>query len=162
MADLIVLGYDNEAKAQEAFDEVEKLAGDYIVSLSGLALVTADEQGKRHVRTAGKIMGASTAMGALWGILIGLLFLVPGLGLIIGGIAGAVSGTLTKMGIDKVFKQRVDSLLQPGKSAVVILANAITEDKFEASMARFGGTVLKTSLSDEVEKELERHLEAKA
>lgn len=161
MADLIVIGYDNKEKAKEAFEEVQKLANDYILSLNGLALITADAKGKRHVHTAGKITGASTTMGALWGVLIGLIFLVPGIGLIVGGVVGALSGALAKAGIDKGFKQRVDTLLQPGKAAVAILAGKLTEDKFQASMAKFGGTVLKTSLSGEVEKELEAHLESK-
>ena len=52
----------------------------------------------------------------------------------------------------------MDGLLTPGKSALVVMAKKLTEDKFAAAMAEFGGTVLKTSLSDEAENELVQEL----
>jgi uncharacterized membrane protein len=48
----------------------------------------------------------------------------------------------------------VEHLLEPGHSAVVIMASKITEDKFASAMQPFGGTILKTSLSESDEKEL--------
>jgi len=48
--------------------------------------------------------------------------------------------------------------IAPGHSAVVIMASKITEDKFADAMRPFGGTVLKTSLSDSDEKELAEEL----
>jgi len=38
--------------------------------------------------------------GAFWGMLIGLLFFIPWLGLAIGAIPGAVAGGLTDTGVD--------------------------------------------------------------
>ena len=46
----------------------------------------------------------------------------------------------------------------PGNSAVVIMASKITGDRFSEGMAPFGGTVLKTSLSEQDEKELAAEL----
>jgi uncharacterized membrane protein len=43
-------------------------------------------------------------------------------------------------------------------SAVVIMASKITEDKFASAMQPFGGTILKTSLSESDEKELAEEL----
>ena len=48
-------------------------------------------------------------------------------------------------------------LLGPGHSAVV-MASKITEDKFTSAMQPFGGTILKTSLSESDEKELAEEL----
>ena len=48
--------------------------------------------------------------------------------------------------------------LEPGHSAVVIMATKITEDKFASAMQPFGGTILKTSLSESDEKELAEEL----
>lgn len=159
MSELIIIGYDDHAVAQQAHDRVVKLQRDHIVNLAGLAVVRVDDDGKKHVDTPAKgLVGTGAASGALWGMLIGLLFLVPGVGLVLGGLWGALMGRLGKAGIDDAFRDRVEGLLEPGKAAVVVLATKLTEDKFAASMGEFGGTVLKTSLSDEDEKALAEEL----
>ncbi len=158
MSELIVLGYDDHDSATKAYDKVLELQRDFVVNLSGLAIVRVDADGKRHVDTPGKIVGASAASGALWGMLLGLLFLAPGLGFMVGGLMGVLSGKLAKSGVNKAFRERVDATLSPGKAAVVIMASKITEDKFAAAMGPFGGTVLQTSLSDQDEQELAAEL----
>ena len=159
MSELIIIGYDDHVQAEKAHDRVLELRRDHIVELAGLAVVRVDADGKKHVDTPAKaLVGAGAASGALWGMLIGLLFLVPGVGLVLGGLWGALMGRLGKAGINDAFRARVDGLLEPGKAAVVVLATKLTEDKFSAGMGEFGGTVLKTSLSDEDEKALAEEL----
>jgi uncharacterized membrane protein len=158
MSELIVIGYDSQASATEAYNKVLALSKDLIVSLSGLAIVHVDAEGKSHVETPQKIVGVSAASGALWGMLIGLLFFVPGVGLLLGGAMGALFGKLGKSGINDQFRSQVQDMLRPGSAAVVIMASKITEDKFADAMGPFGGKVLKTSLSEEDEKELAAEL----
>ena len=158
MSELIVIGYDDHEKATAAYNEVMALQGDFVVDLRGLAIVTVDAEGKSHVETPQKIVGMSAASGALWGMLIGLLFFVPFVGLALGGLMGALFGKLGKTGVNEEFRSQVQSLLEPGKAAVVIMAAKITEDKFADRMKPYGGTLLKTSLSDEDEKELAHEL----
>ena len=134
------------------------LQGDFVVDLQGLAIVTVDAEGKSHVETPQKIVGMSAASGALWGMLIGLLFFVPFIGLALGGLMGGLFGKLGKSGINEEFRSQVNSLLEPGKAAVVIMASKITEDKFADRMKPFGGSLLKTSLSEDDEKELAHEL----
>ena len=67
-------------------------------------------------------------------------------------------GTLSKSGIDAAFRDRVEHLVEPGHSAMVIMASKITEDKFASALQPFGGTILKTSLSEGDEKELAEEL----
>ncbi|WP_127503100.1 DUF1269 domain-containing protein [Actinoplanes solisilvae] len=154
MSDLIILGYDNHDTATRAYEEVQRLQNDHIVDLTGLAVVTVDDKGKSHVETPGKVVSGSAAGGALWGMLLGLLFLVPIGGLLLGGAMGALMGKLGKSGIDASFRERVQGMLTPGRAAVVIMATKITEDKFGSAMKPYGGEVLQTSLSTEDEKEL--------
>ena len=90
----------------------------------------------------------------------GLLFLAPGFGLLLGGALGALTGRLGKSGIDRHFAGRAEAMLSPGRAAVVVMATKVTEDKFAAALAPFGGTVLQTSLSAEDEKELAEELAA--
>jgi len=158
MSDLIIIGYDNHDEATAAYNEVNGMQGDFVVQLQGLAIVTVDAEGKSHVETPQKIVGVSAAGGAMWGMLIGLLFFVPGVGLLLGGAMGALFGKLGKSGINEQFRSQVQDMLKPGAAAVVIMAEKITEDKFADAMGPFGGQVLKTSLSEEDEKELATEL----
>lgn len=158
MSELIILGYDDHATAERAANKVQDLQRDFVVELSGLATVRVDDDGKKHVDLPHKVVSSSAAAGGLWGVLIGMLFLAPGLGLLVGGAVGALSGKLSKAGINKAFQQRVEDLLEPGKAAVVIMARKITEDKFRSAMAEFGGSVLQTSLSEADEAELAAEL----
>ena len=154
MSELIIIGYDDHEVATQAYEEVQSAQRDFIVQLNGLALVRVDADGKQHVDTPARIVSASAASGALWGAILGLLFLVPGVGLVFGGLLGALTGKLGKVGIDNAFRERVRGLLTPGRAAVVIVAAKLTEDKFFAALRPYGGEVLKTSLSEDDEREL--------
>jgi len=77
---------------------------------------------------------------------------------LLGGGIGALIGKFSQSGINAEFRDRVAHLIEPGHSAVVIMAAKVTEDKFRTAMAPFGGTVLQTSMTDEDEKELAEEL----
>jgi len=158
MSELIVIGYDDQGQATQAYNEVLVLQKDFVVELTGLAIVRVDNEGKSHVETPAKIVGVSASSGALWGMIIGILFLVPFVGLAIGGLMGALMGKMGKSGIDAQFRSQVQDMLKPGGAAVVVMASKITDDKFADAMKQFGGTLLKTSLSEEDEKELANEL----
>lgn len=153
MSDLIVIGYEDPAVARRAYEEVLRLQKDFVVELRGLAIVEVDSDGKTHVDTPRRVIGSSAAFGAMWGLLLGVLFFVPGM-VLIGGAFGALMGKLNQSGVNAEFRDRVDHLLDPGHSAVVIMASKITEDRFSAAMSQFGGQILQTSLSEADEKEL--------
>lgn len=156
MADLIVIAFDTELQAEAAYDEIQNLQSDLVVELAGLALVKVDHEGKTKVEypgTVGKI-GVGAAGGALFGSLIGILFFIPFAGLVFGGLFGALFAGIDKTGLDAEFRNRVKSTVTAGKSAVVIYAVKVTEDKFAAAIAPYKGTVVQTSLSAEDEKAL--------
>jgi uncharacterized membrane protein len=156
MAELIVISFDSEPQAEGAYDAILSLQNDLVVELAGLALVKVDDKGKTKVEYPGAAgnVGVGAAGGALFGMLIGLLFFVPFAGLLFGGLFGALFAGLDKTGIDAEFRDRVKNTVSAGKSAVVVYATKITEDKFAAALAPFNGTVVQTSLSAEDEKEL--------
>ncbi|MDO9396497.1 MAG: DUF1269 domain-containing protein [Herbiconiux sp.] len=156
MADLIVIAFDSETDAEGAYEKVQELNGDLIVQLSGLALVKVDADGKTHVDHPGGVgnIGLGAAGGALFGTLIGILFFVPFVGLVFGGLMGALFAGIDKTGLNAEFRSQVKESVSAGKSAVVIYTTKITEDKFAAALAPYNGTVIKTSLSAEDEKAL--------
>lgn len=154
MAELIVLGYDGPASARLAYVEVLSLQRDDLVDLQGLAVVDVDAYGKTHVETPQSVVGASAASGALWGMLLGLLFFVPYLGFALGGAMGVVMGRIGQSGIDETFRGQVRDLLQPGRSAVVVMAASVVEAEFAGALQPYGGAVLRASLSEDDEREL--------
>jgi uncharacterized membrane protein len=90
-----------------------------------------------------------------WGLLFGLLFFVPVFGIAIGAGMGALMGKITKSGIDAQFQDQVRGMITPGTSALFLMVDKVTPDKAVEAMSKFGGTVLKTSLSKEGEQELQ-------
>jgi len=49
-------------------------------------------------------------------------------------------------------------MLKPGTSALFMVVEQMTTDKATAALSKYGGTVLKTSLSNEAEKQLQEAL----
>ena len=90
-----------------------------------------------------------------WGLLFGLLFFVPVFGMAIGAGMGALMGKITKSGVDKQFQDQVRGMIQPGTSALFLMVEKVTPDKAVEAMSKYGGTVIKTSLSKEGEQELQ-------
>jgi uncharacterized membrane protein len=158
VADLIAIGYPDETTALEAEKEAERLAADLIIQADQIAAIVRDKDGKFKVTTNHHAVGAGTAWGMWWGLLFGLLFFVPVFGMAIGAGFGALFGKLEKTGIDKAFQQQVRDMLQPGTSALFLVVEKVTPDKAVEALRKFGGTVLKTSLSEEVEAELQAEL----
>ena len=67
-------------------------------------------------------------------------------------------GKLTKTGVDIAFQDQVPDLVKPGTSALFLMLEKVTPDKAVEAMSKYGGTVLKTSLSKDDEKELQEAL----
>ena len=61
-------------------------------------------------------------------------------------------------GLKEDFRQRVQELVQPGTSALLIIARKVTPDKFTEPLRPYGGTVLKTSLPHDAEQQLMKAL----
>jgi uncharacterized membrane protein len=155
MSDLIAIGYPEEATAEEAADEARRMARDLIIEPDAIAVIVRDKEGKYHVHTSHHPVGAGTTWGMFWGLLFGLLFFIPVFGIAIGAGLGALMGKITKSGIDKSFQEQVRGMLQPGTSALFLMVEKVTPDKAVEGLSKYGGTVLKTSLSREGESELQ-------
>jgi len=164
MATLIAIGYPDETTATAAEEEARRLAKDLIIQPDAIAAVTRDRDGDYHVRTNHRAagVGGGAAWGMFWGFLFGLLFFIPVFGMAIGAGMGALMGKITKNSIDKEFQDQVRGLVQPGTSALFLMLEKATPDKALEAMSKYGGTVLKTSLSREDEKELQDALQGGA
>ena len=162
MADLIAIGYPDEATAEAAADEARQLARDLIIEPEAIAVIVRDDEGKYHVHTSHNPVGRGATWGMFWGLLFGLLFFIPVFGIAIGAGLGALMGKITKSGIDREFQDQVRGMLRPGTSALFLMVDKVTPDKAVEAMSKYGGTVLKTSLSKEGEQELQEALHGRA
>jgi uncharacterized membrane protein len=155
MSDLIAIGYPDEATAEEAAEEAGRMAKDLVIEPDAIAVIVRDKGGKYHVKTSHNPVGAGASWGMFWGLLFGLLFFIPVFGIAVGAGLGALMGKITKSGIDREFQDQVRGMLQPGTSALFLMVEKVTPDKAVEGLSKYGGTVLKTSLSKQGESELQ-------
>ncbi|HWF73115.1 MAG TPA: DUF1269 domain-containing protein [Solirubrobacteraceae bacterium] len=162
MADLIAIGYDDEETAERAAEEVYRLADELVIEPEAVAVIVRDKDGKYKVTTNHHPVAEGTAWGMLWGALFGLLFFVPFIGWAVGGLFGALFGVLEKVGVEKTFQQRVRDMVQPGTSALFLIVDKVTPDRAIEALSKFGGRVLKTSLSKDAEAQIQAALTGSA
>jgi uncharacterized membrane protein len=162
MSTLMAIGYPDEATATLAEQEVQLLAKDLIIEPDAVAVITRDQEGKFHVTTNHHAVGGGATWGMFWGLLFGVLFFIPVFGMAVGAGLGALMGKLEKSGIDKAFADQVRDMLKPGTSALFVVVEKVTPDKAVEALSEYGGTVLKSSLSKEAEKDLQDALHGEA
>jgi uncharacterized membrane protein len=164
MATLVAIGYPDQGTAEEARQTVSQLESELIIQADQVAAISRDLEGKYHVHTShgGASAGAGAWWGGFWGLLFGLLFFIPFAGLAIGAGMGALFGHFGEKGIDKAFQQQVRDYLKPGTSALFMVIEQATPDKAIAALQQYGGTVIKTSLSEEDTKRLQEALQPPA
>jgi len=150
MSELVVLAFDTETGAEEMREKLVRLQKQKIITLEDAAVVVRKQDGKVKVKQAQSLVGAGALGGAFWGMLIGLIFWVPWLGL----AAGALGGALTDTGVDDKFIKEVGDTIEPGHSALFLLVSQSTPDKLEDELKKYDATVLQTSLSKEDEAKL--------
>ena len=160
MATLVAIGYPDQGTAEQARQTVQKLEADLVIQADQVASISRDLEGKYHVHTThgGASAGAGAIWGSFWGLLFGLLFFVPFAGLAFGAGFGALFGHLGEKGIDKAFQEQVRDYVKPGTSALFMVIEQATPDKAVAALEQYGGTVIRTSLSDEDTKKLQEAL----
>ena len=151
----------DEETAEKVWNELVKLQEDFLVDLEDAAIIRRDQKGRLHVTTpAHHAVTWGTLSGLFWGVLIGLIFLwplAPVVG-VAGGIMGAALGAAGDLGIKDEFRQRVQDMLQPGTSAIMVIVRKVTPDKFIEALKPYGGTVLKTSQPHAAEQQLMKAL----
>ena len=160
MATLVAIGYPDQGTAEQARQTVQQLEADLVIQADQVAAISRDLEGKYHVHTThgGASAGGGAIWGSFWGLLFGLLFFVPFAGLAMGAGLGALFGHLGEKGIDKAFQEQVKDYLKPGTSCLFMIIEKSTPDKAIAALQQYGGTVIRTSLSDEDTKKLQEAL----
>jgi len=158
MSDLVAIGYDSLATAQNVAGNVTEAQKAHLIELEDMAIVERQPDGKIKLHQP-SAAGAGAVGGALWGGLIGLIFFVPLLGMAIGAATGAAAGALSDYGVDDNFMKELGQSLEPGAAALILLVRKVSVDKVLPEI-KTPGKVIRSSLDNDSEQRLSDALAA--
>lgn len=166
MSDLVVIGFENTQKAEEVLWRLRALKSKHLIDLDDAVVIVRDEKGEINLKQSINLThyDASSGLlsGGLLGTFVGMLFLNPAAGLLIGSMigagAGALSGALSDYGIPDDFITSLSETIPLNSSALFILARKVEPEKILAELADTKGKVLQTTLSPDQEKKLREAL----
>lgn len=169
MSELMVIGFEGKYRAAEVLEQLQGLNPDWI-DLEDAVAVYRSERGK--LRVDGSVQPTTkegAAGGLILGGLLGALLMAPltagaSLGVAAAGIfSGALSLGVTgavlvsddaaewkkTYGISDEFVEQASGMVQPGHSAVFVLANASEPARVTEQFRGYGGKVLRTTMAPE-------------
>ena len=180
MSNLIVVGFKKDMyRASEVLNELNELDFEWVIDLHDAVAVYRDYSGKLRIDQSYQMTtGEGAAWGGLFGGFIGALLAAPFTagasvaagaavaagsltGVALGGTLGAIDAQSWKetYGISEDFVKRVSAMLQPGDSAVFVLARTVNPDLVSDAFRGFGGTVIRTTLTAEQRAKVEKTLQ---
>ena len=159
MSELVAIAYPSDSIAPAVVDRIQRLAGEYQIDVEDLVFLTRGPDGKTKAHHPLAKTGSSATVGGVCGLLAGFLLLNPVAGAAVGAGAGALSSKHRHSGIDGDFVDELAAELQPGTSAVLVLVRSVNRERVVPEVAKYGGRVLYTSLSEDAERRLREDLE---
>ena len=160
MSTLVAIAYPDAATADQVRNELVQLTKEHMLQLEDAVVVEHRADGKIKLHQAMSPSGAGAVGGAAWGGLIGLLFLAPLLGMAVGAASGAVAGKMADVGVNDDFMKTLGEKLTPGSAALIVLSQSTAPEKVLERVAKYGGEVIQSSLSEDQEAHLRSALGA--
>ncbi|WP_336813134.1 DUF1269 domain-containing protein [Bosea sp. MMO-172] len=162
MSDLVFIAFPTEQKAEEVRQKVLSLQREYLIELGDAVVVVKDDKGHVKLNQMLNLTATGAASGALWGTLIGFIFLNPLIGTALGAASGALGGKFSDIGINDQFMKDAAEALQPNTAGLFLLIRKMTTDKVLADLKGVGGTLMQTSFDETKEAQLRAALSAAA
>ena len=156
LSDLLVIEFTSEKKAEGVREMLLAMQQEYLIELGDAVVAVKDANGRVRLNQLFQPVAKGAVSGALWGSLIGLLFMMPLAAAAIGAASGALGGKLTDLGINDDFMREAARTLQSGNAALFLLIRKMTTDKVLAALRGAGGTVLRSSFDETKEEVLRR------
>jgi len=155
MATLTAWKFSSPYGADDARATLEKLQSEQLIQVQDAAVVSWEPGRKKpKTRELHSMKKTGALGGGFWGLLFGLIFFVPILGLAIGAAAGAFFGSLADVGISDEFIERVRQKVTPGTSALFLLSADAVMDRVKAEFKDSSPELISTNLSAEQEAKL--------
>src|SRR3954464_5023302 len=114
MSTLVAIAYPDAGTAERVRAELIQATKEHILDLEDAVVVEHQADGKIKLHQAMSTSGAGAASGALWGGLIGLIFLAPLFGMAIGAASGALAGKVTDVGVNDNFMKQLGAKVPAG------------------------------------------------
>jgi len=170
MAELVVIGFEGTHRAAEVLNQLQAMDLSFEIDLRDAVAAYRTDDGKLRIdQSVQPTTKEGAAWGAMLGGLIGAALLAPftagasaavaataiGTGFVTGGVTGAAIGgddadTWKKTyGISDDFVQQVGGMVQPGQSAVFVLARAGDPAAVAERFRGYGGKGLRSTLPRE-------------
>ena len=89
VSDLVVIEFPSEAKAEEVRQKVLDMQKDYLIELGDAVIAVKQPNGRVKLNQLFHPAAAGAAYGSMWGLLVGMIFLMP--------LAGAAIGTAVSL-----------------------------------------------------------------
>jgi uncharacterized membrane protein len=146
---MLVVVFDNEAKAYEGKTALQDLTAEGSIRLYGYAVIARKSDGTASIKQSDNNGPLGSVFGMSLGALIGALFGPAGLAL--GAAAGLGSGAaldFTNLGVGQDYIDDVSKALLPGKVALVAEIDEEWTTPVDTRMEPLGGVIFRRALSD--------------
>jgi uncharacterized membrane protein len=151
MATLTAWKFSTPQGADIALERLQKLQSEQLINVQDAAVVSWEEGRKKpKTRELHDTKKAGALGGGFWGLLFGLIFFVPILGLAI----GALFGSMADVGISNAFIDDVRQKVTPGTSALFLLSSDAVIDRVRSEFAGSEAELISTNLSADQEAKL--------
>ena len=145
----------SEQQATWAFKEIEKLVKEGKMTVESGTIVVKEEGGKVKLRKSSEWTAKSGARrGAFWGLLVGLIFAGPLLGLLGGLGLGALLGGKKHQPIDRDFMKELGESMKQNEAALFLLIEEGDAATLE-QLRSFDATLYTTVLTDDAREAIE-------
>ena len=158
MSDLLVIEFSSEEKAEGVREILLAMQQEYLIELGDAVVAVRDPNGHIKLNQLFQPVKQGAVSGALWGSLIGLLFLNPLAGAALGATGGALGDKLTDLGINDDFMREAAKTLRSGNAALFLLIRKMTTDKVLSALRGVGGAVLRSPFDETKEEALQAAL----
>ncbi len=162
MSTLIAVAYPDVATAEQVRGELVQASKEHLLTLQDAVVAEHQADGKIKLHQGTNLAGVGAAGGAMWGGLIGLLFLAPLFGMAIGAASGALAGKFADVGADDDFMKAIATKTPPGGAVLILLGETNVRDRIIERVSPYGGEIIQTSLDTEQEAALRQALSAAA
>lgn len=180
MSELTVVAFEGTHRAAEVLQQLQDLNEGWTVDLSDAVAVYRSKNGKLRVeQSVEPTTKEGAGMGGLVGLMIGALLAAPftagvsvpataaaigATGAAMGGVTGAALGAddaatwKETYGISDDFVKQVGGMVQPGQSALFVLARSSNPSALAERFRGYGGKVLRTTLRPDQAQKLQETL----
>jgi uncharacterized membrane protein len=153
---VIAAVYPDRDHAKVIIDMLQQMHRAVTITLLDAALATKDDQGKIHIEETKEVTTRKGARrGAIAAGVFGLIF-PPSLiaSAVAGGAIGALAGRARDTGVKRGRLEEIANQLEPGKAAVIALADDESQLAIQHALVGYEGTLITEPLDEETLKVL--------